>query len=276
MPLDHQPVIKKLIIPDNANLIVFTDLDGTLLDHKTYSHAAAADALSLLRERCIPLILASSKTAAEMAPLRSTLGFDHCEAIVENGAGVLEPGALADGVTTDHDRILETLTGLPDRLRSRFLGFSDWSADEVADQTGLPLSDARLAKQREFSEPGLWSGDAPEFGAFCHLLKQNGLVVQRGGRFVSLSFGGNKAAQMVKIQKRYGGAVQPAYSVALGDAGNDVAMLEAAELGVIIPNSAHEGIPRLEGEATGKIIRANLSGPEGWNEIMTKILTQEF
>ncbi|MCE8458362.1 HAD-IIB family hydrolase, partial [Rhodovulum sulfidophilum] len=55
-------------------LLIFTDLDGTLLDHETYSHAEAAPALTALRAAGVPVILASSKTAAEIAPLRAELG----------------------------------------------------------------------------------------------------------------------------------------------------------------------------------------------------------
>lgn len=69
------------------NYVIFTDLDGTLLDHDTYSYEPANSALEKLRETKTPLILASSKTAAEIAPLRHELGFDAFPAIVENAPG---------------------------------------------------------------------------------------------------------------------------------------------------------------------------------------------
>lgn len=256
-----------------ANLIVFTDLDGTLLDHETYSSAGASEALSLLRQQGIPLILASSKTAAEIAPLRHELGFDQCEAIVENGAGMLEPGASEEQATGDYEQILSRLAGLPKELRSQFRGFSDWSVEETAERTGLSVSAAELSKKRNFSEPGLWTGDTQQFEVFCRLLKVQGLVAQQGGRFLSLSFGGNKAEQMAEIRKRHEISHNPVFSIALGDAENDVAMLEAADLGVIIPNPTHKGIPRLSGEANGSIIRASSVGPTGWNETIKTIIS---
>ena len=48
--------------------IFFSDLDGTLLDHENYDWSAAKPALSELKRQGLPLILASSKTAAEIAP----------------------------------------------------------------------------------------------------------------------------------------------------------------------------------------------------------------
>lgn len=275
MPLDHEPVHKTLKPANCANLIVFTDLDGTLLDHETYSYAEASDALALLRKRQIPLILASSKTAAEILPLRETLDFQHCEAIVENGAGLLAPGNPGGNAATDYEQILDLLLDLPRDLRAGFTGFSDWSAQEVSDRTGLSLQNSELAKQRYFSEPGLWSGDDQTFDVFCRKLKSRGLLVQQGGRFISLSFGGNKAGQMLAVQKRYHKTDQPTYSIALGDAGNDIAMLEAADLGVIIPNPDHKGIPRLAGEANGSIIRAAVPGPVGWNETINSLLANK-
>lgn len=45
--------------------ILFTDLDGTLLDHESYEWKEAKPALDLCKERRVPIILVSSKTRAE-------------------------------------------------------------------------------------------------------------------------------------------------------------------------------------------------------------------
>jgi len=47
-------------------MVVFTDLDGTLLRHEDYSWLPAGPALAELRRRRIPLVIASSKTRAEI------------------------------------------------------------------------------------------------------------------------------------------------------------------------------------------------------------------
>ncbi|WP_394690664.1 HAD-IIB family hydrolase [Hoeflea sp.] len=246
-------------------LIVFTDLDGTLLDHETYSHAAAAEALAALKSHGVPLVLASSKTASEIAPLRAELGFEHCEAIVENGAGILDPHQTGDGSNEVHQRLLDALGGLPPALRNRFEGFSDWSVEQVASRTHLPLDQAKMAKQRQFSEPGLWSGDEAQRDKFKALLQKQGISALQGGRFMTLSFGSDKAQRMIDIIERYSTPERKTFAVALGDAGNDIKMLEAADLGFIIPNSSHRGIGPLAGEASGRIVRETAEGPAGWN-----------
>jgi mannosyl-3-phosphoglycerate phosphatase len=272
VPLDQQPAGCGLSMVETENLIVFSDLDGTLLDHDSYTFEEAKPALEGLKERGVPLILASSKTAAEIIPLRAELGFAGCEAIVENGAGILERGVSEVTGSTRHAEILAILDNLPTVARARFSGFSQWSSNEVAARTGLDPDAARAARIRQFSEVGTWSGTAGELAEFRSRLSAEGLSVQQGGRFVSISFGADKAARMETIADRYRQSGKSLFIVALGDAPNDIAMLEAADLGIIIPNPAHDGIAALNGEATGKILRADAPAPLGWNRSVLQLL----
>jgi len=70
--------------------VIFTDLDGTLLDHETYSFSAAVPALEILNEKGIPLVFCSSKTRAEIEYWRDKLGNRH-PFISENGGGIFIP-----------------------------------------------------------------------------------------------------------------------------------------------------------------------------------------
>lgn len=54
-------------------LLIMTDLDGTLLDHESYHWEAARPALQRLAAANIPVIINSSKTAAEIRELRGRL-----------------------------------------------------------------------------------------------------------------------------------------------------------------------------------------------------------
>ena len=70
-----------------SKIIVFTDLDGTLLHPKTYSFEAAMPALKLIKEKDIPIILCSSKTRAEIEVYRKKLDNQH-PFVSENGGGI--------------------------------------------------------------------------------------------------------------------------------------------------------------------------------------------
>jgi len=57
--------------------VIFTDLDGTLLDAETYSYEAARPALAMLKKRQIPVVLCTSKTRAETEAIARRLGLKH-------------------------------------------------------------------------------------------------------------------------------------------------------------------------------------------------------
>ncbi len=260
----------------NHAAIVFSDLDGTLLDHATYAYAPARPALDRMKALGMPLILASSKTAQEIAALRRELGFEHCPAIVENGAGVMPPGPLDAGLASDaYHRLRVALAALPHDLRQAYAGFGDWSAEEVARHTGLDIDQARMARARQYSEPGLWSGSEDALRDFLAVLGEQGIAARRGGRFLTLSFGSSKADRMDEIAASLNGApgARP-IALALGDAPNDMEMLEHADRGVIIANPASPGLPPLAGETTGRITRSILEGPAGWNDAVLRFLEE--
>ncbi|MEL7211081.1 MAG: HAD-IIB family hydrolase [Pseudomonadota bacterium] len=254
---------------DSAALIVFSDLDGTLLDHETYDWQPARPALTALAERGACLVLSSSKTEAEMRILQEAMGLQGAPAIVENGAGVIGLGDPAEDAS-DYEAIRGALAKITPTLRAEFRGFGDMTSAEVAEATGLSPEDATHAKARRFSEPGLWSGDDAAFDAFITELTHHGIHARSGGRFLTLSRGRTKADGMAKVIAAY----KPAHTIALGDAPNDIEMLEAAEFGVIVANPHGPDLPPLKGEDTGRIMRTAAPGPTGWSEAVLKLLSQ--
>ncbi len=249
-------------------LVVFTDLDGTLLDHETYSYSPAEPALALLKREGVPLVLASSKTAAEIAPLHATLNLGSAPAIVENGAGVFEPGDEMMPPDHAYRRIRSTLAELPPDPARNFRGFGDMGPEEVAAATGLSRRDAALACKRCFSEPGLWTGTEADLRRFLDLLDDRGIVARRGGRFLTLSFGRTKADAMREVAERLGATV----TIALGDAPNDAEMLLAADYGIVVRNDHAPEMPPLTAKVAGRIRHTEQPGPEGWNAAIVDLL----
>ena len=256
------------------SLVIFTDLDGTLLDHDSYSWDAARSALSALRAAGIPLVLASSKTAAEIAPLRAELGFAHVPAIVENGAGVL--GAHVGASDADNSQwhaLRDALARMPADLRGPFRGFGDLGIDGVMDATGLSEAGARLAVMRCYSEPGLWTGSEHKRKEFVAALAAEGIAARDGGRFLTLSLGGTKAARMDEIAQEVRGHHKTVQTVALGDAPNDREMLLAADIGFLVRNPHAKPIVFDAGENATHIIRTEGVGPVGWNQAVLSLLS---
>lgn len=266
--------------------VIFTDLDGTLLDHHNYS-ASPADVLiaQLTADNIGQLIPVTSKTREELFVLRKSIPLDYSIGVTENGsviddrAGVLPPalsGANGDAQThilgADYHYILAQITALPIELRQHIRGFSAMSAAQIAAETGLPIADARRAAKREASEPFLWSGTQQALAKAQSLLADRGLELQRGGRFYHLTGKATKAMAIRKIvsalslQRPH----QRIVSIALGDGPNDLGMIEAADYGVIMPNPDGVTIS----SAKNHVRTAPHPGPKGWIVAVQNILAE--
>jgi mannosyl-3-phosphoglycerate phosphatase len=251
-------------------IAVFSDLDGTLLDHDSYSFAAAEGAIKALKSKNIPLILASSKTAVEIARLHAAMGLGDAPMIVENGSGIVWPGRDAGTADSAYNKLRAALARLPEDLRAAYRGFGDMSAQDVSDVTGLPLEEAELAKLRQYSEPGLWSGSDAGRAEFIAALAEQGITARDGGRFLTLSFGRTKADAMAEVAADLGADV----TIALGDAPNDAEMLATADYAVIIRNDHAPDMPPLPDKPQERILRTEDPGPTGWNLSVLQLLNQ--
>ena len=262
-------------------LVVFTDLDGTLLDHHTYSHAAALPALARLESIGIPCIINTSKTVAELLKLREELNNRH-PFIAENGAGVAIPadypiksstglveknGLLLKSFGYPRAAILDILEPLHERFK--FTGFSQMSSADISRHTGLDDDAARLAGQREFTEPLLWHDSEANFDAFSSLLADHELQCLRGGRFIHIMGRCDKGMAMQWLAQQLPGVTETTRLVALGDSANDIAMLRQADIAVMVKSPVH---PPLQLPAAKQLVVTEQEGPAGWNVAITQIL----
>lgn len=259
-------------------LLIFTDLDGTLLDHHTYSFDAAQLALEVLERLKIPWIPNTSKTFAELQPLRTQL--DHSGPfVVENGAAIYIPldHPLARFASADESgdyavhrfgKLRSELLAVLEPLRSRyrFTGFSELSPASLAQLTGLSRVQAQQALQRDYSEPLHWRDTETALVDMRLELAESGVQLLRGGRFVHLMGKHDKADAL----RWLAGQMDEVITVALGDGENDIAMLSAADIPVVIRSPVHPPIQLPDRADT--LVTAGL-GPVGWSEAVLKILS---
>ena len=258
---------------------MFSDLDGTLLDHDTYDWRAAAPALALLRTRQIPLVLVSSKTLSELQDYRQQLQLRH-PVVAENGAAIDMPDGYFDeslGVnapTVGRQLLQQAYLGAKAELGIDAIAFFEMGTEGIMDATGLDADQARRANERQASEPILWRDSEEKLEAFAGAMREKGLQCVRGGRFVHLMPDTNKAEAMLSLVKAYrkhwsGNDIT---SVALGDGPNDIRMLEAADIAVVIPGKHEHDMTLKE---NNRVLYPSAHGPEGWNEAMLSLLQSD-
>jgi mannosyl-3-phosphoglycerate phosphatase len=263
-------------------LIVFTDLDGSLLDHATYEWQPAKPAIDELERRNFPLVFASSKTFAEISKLRKATG-NHHPAIIENGGAVVIPAGYFENEknTTEKPEIhnfakpYEEITGIAHALRAQhgylFRGFSDIDVDELCKLTSLDEDSANAAKAREATEPILWNEGETRLEEFRTQLEKHGLTLTRGGRFFHIMSPVSKGQAVTWLLQRFREAEPESQwvSVALGDNENDIQMLELVDYPVLVKNP-YTDQPKLK--EMSNLIRTRLVGPEGWNDAVLSII----
>ena len=267
-------------------VLVFTDLDGTLLDHDDYSFSAALPALERLKQLAVPLIPTTSKTLAEVAELNQQRLDNPHPCILENGSALcLPPGYFGANVQAPVDTELgyQVLRLVPDyaevlaslhRIRStqglNFRGFHDMTVDEVARDTGLAPVDAARARQRLCSEPLIWRDSDDALALFRRHLDDAGLTLTRGGRYWHVMGRTDKAQAMARLCALYRQAGFDHFTtIALGDSPNDAAMLAAADIAVIVRRKDGSW---LEGRGREQTINTEATGPAGWNAAMLQLL----
>lgn len=267
--------------------IIFTDMDGSLLDHDTYSHAEADELLEWLSDKQIPVVPATSKTRAEVVKLRAQLNNTH-PFIVENGAAIFtplsyfSPDCMNDNVHDEYHvkafvkpraHWQSLLKQSEVHLNEAFLSFADAGVAGVKEMTGLSLEEARLASQREYGEPLKWLGSDELFNELDRYINVHGGQLLRGGRFVHVSGPCDKGLALkwlyAKFQQYY--VDKKTVSIAIGDSHNDVAMLEAADYAIII-RSPVQDFPTLKDNVNQHVVMTEQEGPRGWVEGVSSVL----
>ncbi|MGZ0709970.1 HAD-IIB family hydrolase [Coraliomargarita sp. W4R53] len=256
-------------------LLFVTDLDATLLDH-SYSWVEAAPAILRLRKLGVPLVLNSSKTLAEMEDLATELDL-HSPIVAENG-GLLairkeRPGDYQVEIKgLSRDDILTAAHDLRRQMGYQFSGFADWSEQELVEFTGLSLPQAQRSLARLATEPITWDDSESHRVAFAESLADKGIRMLRGGRFWHLMGSADKADGASAALKFYQDR-EPDVEwivVALGDSANDTAMLEAADIAVVIP---HADGPHISPNAP-RVVHAPFPTSKGWNVAVLSILDE--
>lgn len=269
-------------------MVVFTDLDATLLDHHTYSWQAATTALAQLRSAGVPVVLCTSKTCAETEPLRAELEISD-PFIVENGGVIFIPlhyfpftlpGAQLRGyflvleLGTAYVKLVRALEEAAMTAEVVVRGFHQMSTAEVATRCGLDAAAARRAQQRGYDEPFvLETQNVGKQERFFARLRQQGLRWVRGGRFWHLMGDNDKGVAVTRLAEFYRQRDGAISTVGLGDSPNDLDFLAVVDVPILVarPDGSYD-------EQVQRVLpRVRLApgvGPAGWNAAVLELLEE--
>lgn len=263
--------------------VVFSGIDGCLLDPLTRDYDPARPAIAALTHLGVPLVLCSSRPRAEVA-LVSRLFDLGAPMIVENGAVLLVPrGHLRQGVPGGerHGDLHVLRLGPPRESLQEALGeLSAAAGVKVRTLDRLPprerrrpggLGFAPSAREREHTEPFLVAGKE-EAAALAHEAEARGLLVARGERFWYLCGGADKGLAVRTLLSLYEREGSRPKAIALGVWQVDLPMLRAAHRPVVLPGPDGSIEPKLA-SALPRAERARSGGPEGWNDAVLAVLT---
>ncbi|GJQ58209.1 MAG: HAD-IIB family hydrolase [Candidatus Scalindua sp. AMX11] len=272
----------------DVKIIIFTDLDGTLLDHHTYSHHDADEALSQVNKRKASLVLCSSKTKEEIEVYRKRLS-NRDPFILENGGAIYIPKECKDLagkfdhedsdyftiiIGTEYGKLVDAFDKIKRRTGVNAKGINEFTLDEVVQLTSLQKEEAVLAMKREYTLPFVVPGGAEEGEAIQKEILLSGFNFTEGANFKYL-MGANDKGKAVRIlvdifKRNY--PEEDIITVGIGDSLNDLPMLEAVDRPFLVKKVSGDYDDRIRVKNLGY---ADGIGPVGWNKVVLRLFNKK-
>ena len=223
-------------------ILIFTDLDGSILDRDTFKFDQIKDYIKKLINSGILIIPNTSKTESEIIEFNQELG--------ENLAYISENGSVINGLnflnsnfpnkiilSREKNELVEIFKNkVPEILQSKCKFISNLNKKNQINIFGLSETKLKYALDRKYTEPFLFEGSKNEKKDLTKILKKNSLTIQEGGRVINLCDNVNKVKSMNKILKIYKKIESNIEVIAVGDNYNDLDMLKNSDLPCLVFN----------------------------------------
>ena len=266
--------------------VIFTDIDGTLIDINTGEYGEDTKGLiHTLKENNIPVILCSAKTWAEQNKVREDLDLSEEPFIIENGGAIIIPKdyfhfsldtpnskEMRDCIVIElgksTNEIRSKLNNIREKFEIEFKGVCDISLEDLCKTADMSIDYARRMAQREYSETIIQIGKN-DLARFTIGAEGVGLNVIHGGRFFDVTIGNDKGKAvdiLTKLfKKKYHNDV---IFFGLGDSENDFSMLKHMDVPMLVqrPDRSWSNL------VIKNIIKVQGIGPEGCKNAFNKIM----
>ena len=259
----------------NNQIFIFTDLDGSLLNHNNFEFKEIKDFILNCIKNGIKIIPNTSKTKTEIQVFLDQLGHN-LPFVVENGAAIhnldlvhpkfkfINNSLVFSRSVFEIQELFEK--SIPIEFQMRCLFLKDMSSLEQMKILGLNKKYLPFALNRDFSMPLVFNGSKVLVNEFNGFLKKIGMKLHEGGRIYNICDDCSKGKAMTTLIEKLKNELNfSIYTIVIGDSPNDISMLNVSDQPCIIPLPNKKNLYHLKDQ---KIIRATQSAPQGWEEVV--------
>ena len=255
----------------NSSILIFTDLDGTLLNRDNFNFESTKPFLKELKKKNIIIIPNSSKTEDEIIEFNNEADFQF-PFVSENGSIIHNLNYLnqefPDKIilarnTNEIQNIFDK--NIHQDLKSKCKVISSLTMSEQTKIFGLPENKLKQVFNRSCTIPMIFEGNNEEKLSLKNILLKNGLDFKDGGRVINLGDRINKADAMKKITQMLETKFKcKPKIIAVGDNHNDLEMLQNSDIPCLVKNDKF----LKKNLQIKNLIISKQAAPEGWVEIV--------
>ena len=260
----------------NYKILIFTDLDGSLLHRDTFKFDEIKDYLKILLSQGIFIIPNTSKTEKEILEFNNELGSD-LPYISENGAAINGLNLLNSNLpkelilSREKDNLIKIFeNSIPVNLQNKCKWLSEMDKKKQRLIFGLGDEKLKMALDRKYTIPFLFEGNKSERNELSKIVKNKGLALQEGGRVINLTDKVNKAKALQVFVRFFKKNNKNVKTIAVGDNYNDLDMLKTSDFPCLVFNDKFT----LDEIHIKNLITTNKPSPEGWADVIKKALAK--
>ena len=258
------------------NVLLFTDLDGTLLNKKTFKFRAALDLVKNCIKKGIHIIPNSSKTDLELDEICEDIGIPKIY-ISENGSCIHGLNLLSKNLSQEvclsrnKQIIYKNFSDNVDiNLRQKCFILENETLKHQMEILGLPENKIHKALNRKFSFPFIFEGDIDEEIELKKIEKKNRLKIQYVRRDIKLGDEVSKGNAMQKFVSLLSKETKKDYVlICVGDNENDFDMLDKCDYPCLVKNGPLKNV-----NFKNQCIFSTQEAPIGWVEVVNETLNK--
>ena len=257
-------------------VVIFTDLDGSLLHRDTFQFDTIKDYIKSLVNKGVIIIPNSSKTEKEIEKFNEELGVN-LPYISENGSSIHGLNLITSNfpdkliLSREKEELLKIFENkVPERLKEKCLQILKMSKKEKENILGQKDEKLKYALNRKYTLPILFNGDKNEKNRLVKILNSNSLTLQEGGRVSNLCDNINKVKSMNRVIKILKKTEDKIKTIAVGDNFNDLEMLRNCDIPCLVFNDQFT----LDQINIENLVFSNKPSPEGWADVIKMALVK--